>query len=56
MRTLEWHNNLGCVIVELEFDNGKFQFKCQPVHAILIGYFDETSNYFNNIWDYFSQN
>ncbi|EGR31174.1 hypothetical protein IMG5_116450 [Ichthyophthirius multifiliis] len=42
MRKLIWHTNLGHVNLSLTFDNGEFEFKCLPVHAILIGYFDET--------------
>ncbi|KAL4474722.1 hypothetical protein ABPG72_002315 [Tetrahymena utriculariae] len=42
MRKLIWHTNLGHVNLTLSFDNGEFEFKCLPIHAILIGYFDET--------------
>jgi hypothetical protein len=31
------------VALTLSFDNGNFDFKCLPVHALLISYFDETS-------------
>eukprot|EP00828_Plagiopyla_frontata_P005898 TRINITY_DN12479_c0_g1_i1.p2 TRINITY_DN12479_c0_g1~~TRINITY_DN12479_c0_g1_i1.p2 ORF type:complete len:213 (+),score=31.91 TRINITY_DN12479_c0_g1_i1:1168-1806(+) len=41
MRKLQWHNNLGFVDLTLTFQNGEFQFKCQPIHAILLQYFDE---------------
>ncbi len=41
MRKLIWHHSLGWVDLELEFDNGSFNFKCLPTHAILISYFDE---------------
>ncbi len=42
-RKLIWHNELGHVNLKLTFDNGEFAFKCFPIHAILISYFDETS-------------
>jgi len=41
MRKLIWHHSLGWVDLELEFDNGSFNFKCLPTHAILISYLDE---------------
>ena len=44
MRKLLWHNNLGCIDLALTFDNGRFEFKCQPIHALLINYFDDESN------------
>lgn len=31
MRTLVWHNNLGYVRIRLSFDNGDFEFNCQPI-------------------------
>ena len=43
MRKLIWHTNLGHVNLSLSFDNGDFEFKCLPIHAVLIGYFDEQS-------------
>lgn len=43
MRKLVWHYQLGFVNLTLSFDNGDFEFKCLPIHAILISYFDETS-------------
>jgi len=46
MRKLIWHHSLGSVDMSLEFDNGEFNFKCLPTHAILISYFDERSNFF----------
>jgi len=45
MRKLIWHNQLGFVNLSLTFDNGEFDFKCLPIHAILISYFDETSKF-----------
>lgn len=42
MRKLIWHTNLGHVNLSLTFDNGEFDFKCLPVHAFLISYFDES--------------
>lgn len=42
MRKLIWHTNLGHVNLSLTFDNGEFEFKCLPIHAILIGYFDDS--------------
>lgn len=44
MRKLIWHTNLGHVNLTLTFDNGEFDFKCLPIHAVLIGYFDDTRN------------
>jgi len=44
MRRLMWHHSLGWVDLNLEFDNGEFNFKCLPTHAILISYFDERIN------------
>ena len=44
MRRLMWHHSLGGVDLSLSFDNGSFNFKCLPTHAILIGYFDERRN------------
>jgi len=44
MRKLIWHHSLGSVDLALEFDNGEFNFKCLPTHAILIGYFDDRVN------------
>ena len=58
-RELEMHNNLGLVELSLEFkqkpeigsgmdEEGvmrSFDFKCQPVQAVLISYFDEESGY-----------
>mmetsp|Transcript_14585 Transcript_14585/g.12387 ORF Transcript_14585/g.12387 Transcript_14585/m.12387 type:complete len:196 (+) Transcript_14585:581-1168(+) len=41
MRKMIWHHSLGWVDLDLEFDNGSFNFKCLPTHAILISYFDE---------------
>ena len=38
---MDLHNNLGTVTLQLSFDNGDFQFKCQPIHAGLILYFGE---------------
>lgn len=40
MRRIQFHYNLGYVKLELKFDNeGLFEFKCLPIHAILIGCF-----------------
>lgn len=49
MRRLIWHHSLGWVDLELEFENGKFNFKCLPTHAILVSYFDERSKSFNKL-------
>ena len=43
MRKLIWHSNLGHVNLSLSFDNGEFDFKCLPIHAILIELFDDSS-------------
>lgn len=42
MRKIHFHYNLGHVNLTLSFKNGGFDFKCMPVHAILINCFDET--------------
>ena len=41
MRKIHYHNNLGNVNLTLTFKNGDFDFKCLPVHAVIINYFDE---------------
>lgn len=41
MRTLLWHHDLGSVSLSLTFDNGEFDFRCLPVHAAIIGYFND---------------
>ncbi len=41
MRKIHYHNSLGHVNLTLSFDNGDFEFKCLPIHAVIIGYFDE---------------
>lgn len=42
MRKINFHYNLGHVNLTLTFNNGKFDFKCTPIHAILINCFDES--------------
>jgi anaphase-promoting complex subunit 2 len=42
MRKVYFHYNLGHVNLNLSFENGDFPFKCLPVQAIMICYFDET--------------
>ncbi len=42
MRKLIWHTNLGHVNLSLTFENGEFDFKCLPIHAQLISFFDES--------------
>jgi len=51
MRKLTWHENLGKVDIELTFDNGTFNFKCLPIHAILINIFDEDKMDSNKLKD-----
>lgn len=41
MRKIHFHYNLGHVNITLTFKNGSFDFKCMPVHAMMISYFDE---------------
>lgn len=41
MRKIHYHNTLGHVNLTLSFENGDFEFKCLPIHAVMIGYFDE---------------
>jgi anaphase-promoting complex subunit 2 len=41
MRKIFFHYNLGHVNLTLSFDNGDFEFKCLPIQAIMITYFDE---------------
>lgn len=43
MRKLLWHYELGSVTLNLSFDNGDFEFRCLPIHAILLEHFDESS-------------
>ena len=38
---MDLHNHLGTVKLSLSFDNGDFEFKCQPIHAVLILYFGD---------------
>ena len=42
MRKIIWHYNLGHVNITLSFKNGDFDFKCLPIQAIMISYFDES--------------
>jgi anaphase-promoting complex subunit 2 len=42
MRKISFHYNLGHVNLTLTFDNGSFDFKCLPIQAIMITYFDES--------------
>lgn len=42
MRKIEYHFNLGHANITLTFNNGEFNFKCMPIHAMLITYFDES--------------
>jgi anaphase-promoting complex subunit 2 len=41
MRKIHYHFNLGHVNLTLSFKNGDFEFKCLPIHAVMINYFDE---------------
>ncbi len=41
MRKINFHFNLGHVNLTLSFDNGNFDFKCLPIQAMLITYFDD---------------
>lgn len=41
MRKIHYHNTLGHVNLTLSFKNGDFDFKCLPIHAVMINYFDE---------------
>lgn len=41
MRKIQFHYNLGNVDITLSFDNGNFNFKCMPIHAMMISYFDD---------------
>ena len=40
MRKIFFHYNLGHVNLSLNFENGDFEFKCTPIQAVLISYFD----------------
>ena len=42
MRKIFFHYNLGYVNLTLSFDNGDFPFKCLPLQALMITYFDES--------------
>ena len=41
MRKIQYHNSLGHANLTLTFKNGSFDFKCLPIHAVIINYFDE---------------
>jgi anaphase-promoting complex subunit 2 len=41
MRKIFFHYNLGYVNLTLTFDNGSFDFKCSPIQAMMVTYFDE---------------
>ena len=41
MRKMQYHYNLGHVNLTLSFKNGDFPFKCLPIHAVMIRFFDE---------------
>ena len=41
MRKIQYHYNLGHVNLTLSFKNGDFDFKCMPIHAMMITSFDE---------------
>ena len=41
MRTLFWHHDLGSVSLTLTFDNCECDFKCLPIHATIIQYFND---------------
>lgn len=40
MRKIQFHYDLGYVNIVLDFMNGSVPFKCLPVHAVIISYFD----------------
>jgi anaphase-promoting complex subunit 2 len=40
LRRIQYHNSLGHVNLTLSFQNGDYVFKCLPIHAVMIGYFD----------------
>ena len=44
MRRIQFHYDLGYVNIVLRFENESVSFKCLPIHAIIISYFDESSN------------
>lgn len=41
IQKLNFHNNLGSVKLKLKFPSGESHFKCQPIQAVLIGFFDK---------------
>lgn len=41
MRKIYFHSNFGHVNITLSFDNGDFEFKCLPIQAVMISFFDE---------------
>lgn len=41
IQKLSFHNNLGSVKLKLTFPSGVSHFKCQPIQAVLIGFFDK---------------
>lgn len=47
MRKIQFHYDLGYVNIVLDFANGSVPFKCLPIHAVMISFFDETSNFYH---------
>lgn len=43
MRKIQFHYDLGYVNIVLTFENGDVPFRCLPIHAVIISFFDETS-------------
>lgn len=41
VQKLSFHNNLGSVELKLKFPSGESHFKCQPIQAVLISFFDK---------------
>lgn len=41
IQKLSFHKNLGSVNLKLKFPSGESHFKCQPIQAVLIGFFDK---------------
>jgi anaphase-promoting complex subunit 2 len=42
-KRLKYHQNLGSVTIDLDFPSSSHEFKCQPIHALIMSFFSEDS-------------
>lgn len=40
-KKLKYHQNLGSVTIDLDFPSSSHEFKCQPIHALIMSFFSE---------------